>query len=177
MLKIELEYIHTCTRVKERGGKVSFPPLKKILENLSPPVRGLSPPLFFSPHFEFWAYFPPPVWVLASKSTRKTSKFTKKRGGKIFLPPKNSWKIFPRGKFSPPVRPPTCACMEGVDILRLHEHVKSAFQRRYRSSTASRTLCYARSYMIIVTTLRIFLISERDISFDSFDQVGVPEGQ
>ena len=66
---------------------------------------------------------------------------------------------------------------EGVDILRLHEHLKSAFQHRYRSSTASRTLCYARSYMIIVTTLRIFLISERDISFDSFDQVGVHEGQ
>ena len=81
-----------------KGGKSEFSPPQKISGKFVPPSQGSFPPSFFLPPFWILGIFSPPVWVLASKSTRKTSKFTKKRGGKIFLPPKNSWKIFPRGK-------------------------------------------------------------------------------
>ena len=86
MKRFHSRTIHTCTRVKERGRKVSSPPLKKFLENLSPSFRGLSP--FLSPPFWILGIFssPLPVWVLASKSTRISSKFTKKGGGN-FPPP------------------------------------------------------------------------------------------
>ena len=117
-----------------KGGKSEFSPTQKISGKFVPPSQGSVPPSFFLPPFWILGIFSPPVWVLASKSTRKTSKFTKKRGGKIFLPPKNSWKIFPRGKLSPPIRPPTCACMNKRDknssfndfiLLRTKPNVKS----------------------------------------------------
>ena len=93
--------MHTCTRVKERGGKVSFPPLKKILENLSPPVRGLSPPLFFSPHFEFWAYFPPQFefWHQNPQGKHQNSL---KRGGEKFSSPLKILEKFSPGENCPP---------------------------------------------------------------------------
>ena len=104
-------YMHTCTRVKERGGKVSFPPLKKFLENLSPPFRGLSYPLFSYPHFEFWAYFPPQFEFWHQNPQGKHQNSLKRGGEKFSSPLKILEKIFPRGKLSPPIRPPTCACM------------------------------------------------------------------
>ena len=80
---------------------------------------------FLCPSIESWhqniGRFSPLIWVLASKSTRKTSKFTKKWKGKIFHPPKNFLKIF-----SP--HSTTCLCMYGVQSAKYVESFVENFQ-------------------------------------------------
>ena len=69
--------------------------------------------VIFHPPFGILGRFSPLIWVLASKSTRKTSKFTKKWKGKIFHPPKNFLKIFLVENFPPP-HSTTCLSMYGL---------------------------------------------------------------
>ena len=118
-MKMLILRYHTCTRVKERGGKVCFPPLLQKFGNFSPPVWRSFPPLIFPPYFNFLTIFPyitPPFGILkkvfppSAEGGRNFFKifpffqiFSQKFNFPKASPQKKVKKIFPKEKFSPPI--------------------------------------------------------------------------
>ena len=84
-----------------KGGKSEFSPPQKNSGKFVPPSQGSFPPLFFSPHFEFWAYFPPQFefWHQNPQGKHQNSL---KRGGEKFSSPLKILEKFSPGENFPP---------------------------------------------------------------------------
>ena len=95
-----------------KGGKseVSPPPPQKNSGKFVPPSQESVPPLFFSPHFEFWAYFPPQFefWHQNPQGKHQNSL---KRGGEKFSSPLKILEKFSPGENCPPPHSTTYLCM------------------------------------------------------------------
>ena len=123
-----------------KGGKSEFSPPQKNSGKFVPPSQESFPPSFFLPPFWILGIFSPPVWVLASKSTRKTLKFTKKRGGKFSSPLKILEKFSPGENFPPQFDHLLVhVCMHCIQFLQILFYIYSEyFGNHPQDSTYSR---------------------------------------